>query len=332
LAKRTITTLLGATIALLLAAPAHATLVYNKTAKNGLPKVFVADNDGSDAHQVGRGFEPVVSPDGRWVAWIDGDGPEIAKLRLADGSRKARDVANAGQIDTLQFSPDSKSLGIGASTRVWAYNIHDRESVKAASGNIRGFSFSPDSKSIAFGTAGHNQSFDSPTDLYSFSIADKVRTRITRDRKSLNPLWTDRGIIHDRQRVRDNAAPSYNLFEIKPDGGSLRRITALTIPPLSSGLIPLELSQNSKRLIAEFVGQDTSVGFAVNPKSGKVRALSRDSENGFVASDLTADGATVLGATGGADPSNKHNVVTMPYTGGKPKVLVRRAFDPDWNR
>ena len=202
---------------------------------------------------------------------------------------------SAGQIDTLQFSPDSKLLGIGASTRVWAYNIHDRESVKAASGNIRGFSFSPDSTSIAFGTAGHNQSFDSPTDLYSFSIADKQRTRITRDRKSLNPLWTDRGIIHDRQRIRDNAAPSYNLFEIKPDGGSLRRITALTIPPLSSGLIPLELSENGKRLIAEFVGQDTSVGFAVNPKTGKVRALSRDSENGFVASDLTADGTTVLG-------------------------------------
>ena len=178
--------------------------------------------------------------------------------------------------------------------------------MKAASGNIRGFSFSPDSKAIAFGTAGHDQSFDSPTDLYSFSIADKQRTRITRDRKSLNPLWTDRGIIHDRQRIRDNAAPSYNLFEIKPDGGSLRRITALTIPPLSSGLIPLELSENGKRLIAEFVGQDTSVGFAVNPKTGKVRALSRDSENGFVAADLTADGTTVLGATGGADPSNKH--------------------------
>lgn len=332
MAKRTITTLLGATIALLLAAPAHATLVYNKTAKNGLPKVFVADNDGSNPRLVGRGFEPVVSPDGRWIAWIAGDGPEIAKMQLADGSRKARDVAKVGQIDTLQFSPDSKLLGIGASTRVWAYNIHDRESVKAASGNIRGFSFSPDSKSIAFGTAGHNQSFDSPTDLYSFSIADKQRTRITRDRKSLNPLWTDRGIIHDRQRIRDNAAPSYNLFEIKPDGGSLRRITALTIPPLSSGLIPLELSENGKRLIAEFVGQDTSVGFAVNPKTGKVRALSRDSENGFVAADLTADGTTVLGATGGADPSNKHNVVTMPYAGGKPKVLVRRAFDPDWNR
>jgi Tol biopolymer transport system component len=331
LAKRTITTLLGATIALFTAAPAHATLVYNKTAKNGLPKVIVANNDGSNPHKVGNGFLPVVSPDGRWVAWITGDNPEIAKMRLADGSRKAREVARADQLDSLQFSPDSKLLGVAASTRLWVYDIHDRESVKAASGNIRGFSFSPDSKSVAFGTAGHNQSFDAPADLYSFAIADQQRRRITRDRKSLNPLWGERGIIHDRQRIRENAAPSYNLFEIQPDGGSLRRITALKIPDLVSGLVPLELSENGKRLIAEFVGQDTSVGFAVNPKSGKVRALSRDAENGFVAADLTADGRTVLGTTGGPDPNNKHNVVTMPYTGGKPKVLVRRAFDPDWS-
>ena len=65
--------------------------------------------------------------------------------------------------------------------------------MKAASGNIRGFSFSPDSGSVAFGTAGHNQSFDSPTDLYSFSDRRQERARITRDRKSLNPLWTPAG-------------------------------------------------------------------------------------------------------------------------------------------
>jgi Tol biopolymer transport system component len=331
LARRTITTLLGATLALLLAAPAHATLVYSKTAKNGFPRIFVADDDGTHPHRIGTGFLPTVSPDGRWVAWMTGEGPDVVKLRLADRSRKARDAAKAGEIDALQFSPDSKSLGIAAATRLWVYDIHDRVSTKAASGHIRGFSFSPDSGSVAFGTAGHNESFNAPADLYSFAVADKKRTRITRDRKSLNPLWTPRGIIHDRQRIRPNAAPSYNLFEIQPDGGSLRRITALKIPDLVSGLVPMERSADGNRLLAEFEGQDTSVGFAVNPKTGSVRALSRNSEHGFVAADLTADGRTVLGTTGGPDPNEKHNVVTMPYRGGKPKVLVRQAFDPDWS-
>ena len=332
MARRTITTLLGATIALLAASPAHATLVYNKAKKTGLPRVFVADNDGKNAHRIGVGFSPTVSSDGRWVAWIAGKDSDSVKLRLADRSRPAREIEPTGDvIGTLQFSPNAKWLGIDAGTRLWVYNIRARETVKAASGNLRGFSFSPDSASVAFGTAGHSQSFDSPSDLYRFEIATKQRTRITRDRKSLNPLWTPRGIIHDRQRLRDNDAPAYNLFEIQPDGGSLRRITALHIPPLTSGLVPTELSENGKRLLAEFQGQDIGVAFRVNVQTGKAHVLGKFSESGLVAADLTANGRTVLGVTGGADPNNRHDVVTMPYGGGKTKVLVKRAFAPDWN-
>lgn len=331
MAKRTITTLLGAALALLMAAPAHATLVYVKDSGDGQSRVYVADDDGTHAHRIGKGRAPVVSPDGRWVAWVAPGSPERVLMRLADRSRKARKVARSEFIGDLHFSPDSKTLGIVLSTRLWIYDIHDRESVKAASGNIRGFSYAPDSKSVVFGTSGRSDAFDAPSDLYSFEIATKTRHRITRDRKSLNPLWGVNGIIHDRQKQRQGDAPSYNLFEIQPDGGSLRRITSLKIPNLVSGLVPLEVSANGKRLLAEFVGQDTSVGFAVNPSNGKVRALTRDAENGFVAANLSADGKTVLGHTGGADPSNRHNVVTMPYRGGKPKVLVRHASDPDWS-
>jgi hypothetical protein len=125
-------------------------------------------------------------------------------------------------------------------------------------------------------------------------------------------------------------APSYNLFEVQPDGGSLRRITALRIPNLLSGLVPIELSADGTRLLAEFVGQDTGVGFAVDPRTGNTRSLSRNSETGFVGFDLSADGRTVLGQTGGPDPAARHNVATMPYRGGKPTVLVRRAAFPDW--
>ena len=333
MARRTITTLLGATIALLAASPAHATLVYNKAKKNGLPRVFVADNDGKNAHRLGVGFSPTVSSDGRWVAWIAGNDSDVVKLRLADRSRPAREIKPAGDVvGDLQFSPDAKWLGIDAGTRLWVYNIHDRESVKAASGNIRGFSYSPDSKSVVFGTCGRNDAFDAPADLYAFEIATKQRTRITRDRKSLNPLWGASGIVHDRQKPRQGDAPTYNLFEIQPDGGSLRRITSLKITPLLSGLVPLELSADGKRLIAELIGQDTSAGYAVNPRTGSVRPFTPGRfENGFVAANLTADGNTVLGHTGGPDPTNRHNVVTMPYGGGKPKVLVRKAYDPDWS-
>jgi hypothetical protein len=331
LARRTITTLLGAAFALLVAAPAEATLVYVKQPGGIHPHVWVARDDGSQPHRIGPGHSPKVSPDGRWVAWIQPGSPDRVMMRLADRSRKAREVGRSAFVGELRFSPDSKSLGLVLSRRLFVYDIREREAVKAASGVIRGFSFSPDSGAVVFGTAGHNDAFDAPSDLYYFTLAERVRRRITRDRKSLNPLWGADGIIHDRMNAREGDAPSYNLFEIQPDGGSLRRITSLTIPSLISGLVPLELSANGKRLLADFVGQDTQVGFRVNMENGKAKALDDDFENGFVGYNLSADGRTVLGHTGGPDPTNRHNVVTMPYGGGDPEVLVRRAAFPDWS-
>ena len=331
MARRTITTLLGAAFALLLAAPAEATLVYVKDAGGADPRVWVADNDGSKAHRLGPGHTPKVSPDGRWVAWIQPGTPNQLMMRLADRTRKARVIARSSFIAEYDFSPDSKSVGMVLSRRLFVYDIRKREEARVASGVIRGFSFSPDSASVVFGTAGRSDAADAPSDLYSVRLEDKQRLRITRDRKSLNPLWRADGIIHDRMNARDGDAPTYNLFEIQPDGGSLRRITRLRIPSLMSGLVPLELSANGGRLLAQFIGQDTSVAFRVNPATGKTKALDTDFENGLVGFDLTADGRTVLGHTGGPDPTAAHNVVTIPYVGGEPQVLVRRASFPDWN-
>jgi hypothetical protein len=330
-ARRTITTLLGAALALLMTAPAEATLVYVKNAGELDTRVWVAHDDGSQPHRIGRGHSPRISDDGRWAAWIQPGTPDQLMMRLADRSRKARIVARSDFMGDFHFSPDSKSLGMVLSRRLFVYDIREREEVRVASGSIRGFSFSPDSKSVAFATAGRNDAFDAPSDLYTVALEDRARQRITRDRKSLNPLWRADGILHDRMNAREGDAPSYNLFEIQPDGGSLRRVTRLRIPPLMSGLVPLEASSNGSRLLAQFIGQDTSVAFRVNPATGKTKALDTDFENGLVGFDLTADGRTVLGHTGGPDPGADHNVVTIPYTGGEPRVLVRRASFPDWN-
>jgi hypothetical protein len=329
--RRTITILLGAALALLTTAPAEATLVYVKGSGKANPRVWVARDDGSQPRRIGRGEAPKISDDGRWVAWIQPGMPDQLMMRLADRSRKARVVARSSAIGDFDFSPDSKSVGMVLSRRLFVYDIREREETRVASGVIRGFSFSPDSQSVVFGTAGRNDAGDAPSDLYSVSVENRNRWRITRDRKSLNPLWLAGGIVHDRMNAREGDAPTFNLFEIQPDGGSLRRITSLRIPPLMSGLVPLEASANGGRLLAEFVGQDTAVAFRVNPATGRTKALDTDFENGLVGFDLTSDGRTVLGHTGGPVPGGAHNVVTIPYTGGEPEVLVRRAAFPDWN-
>jgi hypothetical protein len=323
---------LVATAGALTAAPsAHATLVYVKGTNSSVPHVWWARDDGTRPHRIGAGTLPVISPNGRWVAWIDMT-HQAVRLRRVKGTF-VRTVVRSPDAGTLTFSPDSRWLGLVRGGRLDAYDIAARRRSTLARGTINGFSFSPDSTAIVYGTSGSSTAFDAPSDLYVATLAGGARTRVTRDHRSLYPLWGPAGdIVFDRQTRRAGDAPIYNLYAIHPDGSAFRRITALKIPPLLDGLVPLDFSADGHRLLAEFVGQDTSVGFTVNPATGRTRSLARNVETGFVASALTTDGRTVLGMTGGADPANRHDVVTMPYNGGKSKVLVRRAAYPQWSR
>jgi hypothetical protein len=329
---RLIASLIAAAAALaVLPAGAGATLVYVRGPNSGHPQVWAARDDGTHRRTIAAGTLPVISPDGHWVAWRDPAG-EVVRLRKL-GGHNVRRIARSESIGAVAFSPDSTQLGVALHGRLLVYDIAARESSMVARGFVNGFSFSPDSASLVYGSSGRNQAFDAPSDLFAVRLATGAKTRVTRDRKSLDPLWGPAGdIVFDRQTPRPGDAPKYNLFAIHPDGGSLRRITSLKIPPLLSGLVPLDMSADGKRLLAEFTGQDTSVGFAVNPASGRTRALSKNMETGFAAGALSADGRTVLGMTGGADPGNRHDVVTVPYAGGKPTVLVKRAAYPDWSR
>ena len=99
---------------------------------------------------------------------------------------------------------------------------------------------------------------------------------------------------------------------------------SLTIPPLFSGLVPLELSAGGRRLLAVFTGQDAAAGFTVDAQSGRSRAISRDFEAGLVGFDISADGRSILAHTGGPDPAGSHDVVRVP--------LGRRADDAGGGR
>jgi hypothetical protein len=329
MANRRIALLIAAAGTLAVVPDAEASLVYVKRANSAKPQVWTASDTGSKPRRLGTGTRPAISPDGKWVAWRD-PANEAVLLRKVNG-RNVRRVARSVQLGEVEFSPDSRWLGVGLRNRLLVHDLQAHTNRTVAHGGLNGISFSPDSTALVYGSYGRRLSFDAPSDLYTVDLVTGAKFRVTRDRKSLNPLWGPAGeVVFDRQTRRDGDAPTYNLFGIHPDGGALRRLTSLKIPPLLSGLVPVEMSADGSRLLAEFAGQATSVGFAVNPATGNTRALSKSMETGLVASDLTADGRTVLGMTGGPDPSNRHDVVTIRYTGGKPKVLVKRAAYPDW--
>jgi len=327
------TVAVAAALALLVAAPAaDAKLVFVKHPTSVRPDVYVARDDGTHKRRVSAGRSPVISEDGRWIAWVAFGSLDKVLVQRSDLSGEPRRVLRSRTIGRLAFSPDSTQLGIEAASRLIVHDLPTDTTFTAAFGHITGFSFSPDSRSLVYGTSGTKERLDAPTDLYVVTFDAGPRTRLTEDRRSLNPIWGPAGIVFDRMRPREGDAPVFNLFEIQPDGSGPRRLTGLKIPSLLSGLVPLEFDADGDRLLAEFTGQDTAVAFAVDPQTGDTRALDRDMENGFVGTDISAGGRWVLGQTGGPDPSAYHDVVRMRYGGGHTKVLVQRAMSPDWSR
>ena len=333
---RTTVSIAALLLAALLAAPAQAKLVYVKQADTAEPVVYVATDKGKNPRRLGIGRAPAISPDGRWAAFItvpseSGMRESVVLKRLKQGSQ--RFFLRSRQISSLRFSPDSGRVAAVVNGRhIRVYDIANDKRRSAASGDIRGYSWAPDSKRVVYGEA-DGEDFQANSDLYvARAMGGAEPDRLTRSKDAVNPVWGPDEIFFDRFEKREDDAPAYNLFAVDPSTKEVRRLTNLTIPPLVSGLVPLEVAADGRRMLSVFTGQDTEVGFTVNTRSGDTRALSTDFERGIVGYDLSADGRTILGHTGGPDPGNAHDVISLPYGGGEETLLVEDAAYPDWTR
>jgi Tol biopolymer transport system component len=334
---RTIAILFAVLAAAVWAAPAQAKLVYVKNASSANPVVYVATDNGNKPRRLGVGRAPTISPNGQWVAFVTvpsgrREMETVVLQKLRAGSQRL--VMRSERIDSLRFSPDSTKLGaIAGGARVRVYDVAADTLHVAATGQLRGYSFSPDSAQIVYGRA-VGESFQSDSDLYVVPVLGGEPNRITSVKNALNPVWGPKEIVFDRFGSRRNDAPAYNLWALDAAAPEkLRQLTNLKIPRLVSGLVPLEVSADAKRMLAVFTGQDVEVGFTVAMANGRTRALSPDFESGTVGFDLARDGKTILAHTGGPALGGPHDVVTVPYKrGGKPKVIVEDAAFPDWTR
>ncbi len=333
-----------------LTAPAssQATLVFTRNPLS--PVVYVANDDGSAARKVGPGSNPRVSPDGRTMVFFrSGKGRQPSKMMVAStaGGTPSGIALNWRDPFVFDWSPDSTTVAVVlgpelGKQRLTTINLANGAQRVIARGYFNGVSFAPQGGQLVYGRAA-NESFPPRGDLYQFDIpipgavyvAAPRPHHLTTDHRSFAPLWGRGGQVvfvkHLGEKNR-KYGPKNDLFLMNLNSGKAKRLTHTKVEPLLSGLSPTEWSNNGARLLAEFGGQDTSYAVAVNPKTGAERALTEEREVGFVGTALSGDGKFVLGSIGGFEPGPGHRVVSIPYAGGKPKVLASSASEPDWSR
>src|SRR5262249_51452065 len=138
-----------------------------------------------------------------------------------------------------------------------------------AKGQISGASFDPaGSGRLVYGLA-KSESFKASVDLYTADeTGSQPAVQLTHDGHSLNPLWTKRGYLFDREKFR-KLAPEYQIYELR--NGHATRITNIKVDQLSEGLVPIAASADGTKLAAEYGGQDNSEGWAVNVATHKAK-------------------------------------------------------------
>jgi dipeptidyl aminopeptidase/acylaminoacyl peptidase len=331
-------------------ATAHSTLVFSRNPLN--PSVWSAANDGSGARRLAPGSSPRISPDGQRVAFLhQGKGsssqPELMLIPADGGAPVSRLATGWREILSFDWSPDSASIaavlgpGLGAK-RLVLIDVVTGAQRTIARGFFSGVSFAPEGGQLVYGRAA-SENFPPRGDVYrldllppgAIGVAPEEPHRVTNDHRSLDPLWGPNGkIVFVKQlgAKQRRYGPKNELYLMNSAGKEVRRLTHTKVGPLLQGLSPTDWSSNGKRLLAQLGGQDTSYAVTVNPRTGAQRPLIEATEQGFAGAALSADGKLVLGATGGFEPGPDHTVATVPYGGGRPKVLAKNAFEPSWNR
>jgi Tol biopolymer transport system component len=328
--------------ALIAASPAGATITYEKAPNTSHPSIWIANDDGSAAKRLAGGShggdQPVIAPDGSAVLFTARStaNPALAVVPAAGGPVR---ILGRNTQGTYVWSPDSKTVAaelgsVPRTQRLVLIDVASGQIRTVVRGEIEGVSFSPDGTRIAYARGPAGRGFPGRTDIYTAAVTGGPPTRITSTHADAQPVWGTTAIAfaHYAKSRRREDNPKSNIWLVNPDGSGRRQLTHQRAAFLLTGPSPLEFSADGTRLLAEFGGQDTSYGEGVDVATGKVHVLShvRAVEFGLVAGGISRDGTKVIGATGGFDPAGRHNVVTVPFAGGKPTVLVRNAFAPTW--
>jgi Tol biopolymer transport system component len=334
--------LLAFALSLAIAPAAQATLVFNKGADTSRATIWAANDDGSGAKRIARGgLNPRISPDGTKVVFQTvygppGSRPQLVMVPAAGGARKVL-LDPAWRADTQAWSPDSRWIAgvtgkeIGTQ-RLVLIDVTSGSIRTVARGQFYGVSFSPTSGAIVYSRA-RRDDYPPRSSLWLAPVDGGAPTQITKGHPDIYPLWGPQSIVFTRQRKPQRKFDAYkqDLFLIAPGDGAPRQLTHQRPGFLLSGLTAVSWSADGARLLGQFGGQDTVFAQTVDPVTGRARTVGRELQS-IVGAALSRDGSAILATDGAFEDTTQTKVVEVPYAGGKPRVLARHGWSPDWNR
>jgi Tol biopolymer transport system component len=318
-------------LVLLLALPATASATIAFVRGFASQTVYTANDNGGGVKKVAKGADPHVSPDGASVVYYaEGPGhkPEMKIAPVGGGAGKTL-MTNWQEPFNLDFSPDSEFVlatrgGELGKRKLVLVTVATGAQRVLATGYFSGFSFDPEGKEIVYGMS-NSQKFPPKANVYRVSAAGGKPVALTHDNLSEFPLWGPTGkIVFVKLLEGDKRkyAPKNELFLMNENGKGVKRLTHTKVGQLLQGLFPTAWSANGKRLLAQFGGQDTTYAVGVNAQTGAQKPIIEATEQGLVGTALSPNGKTVYGSTGGFEGGNNGKVVSVPWNGGKPKVLT----------
>lgn len=192
-------------------APDGRHFVYNRPTRDIVnmsaePEIWTASTDGKEDRQIGEGWEPRWSPDGKMIAYVGGGGVWIMNART--GERVRRVIDNVVNAESLDWAPDGRRLlwaPFAASADIWVVRVDGKGRLRRLTSSPRVVEahavWSPDGRRIAFATSRHNSDREeSQHSLWTISPRGTDRKRIFRsdwvdfyDSQGLNGLsWGPR--------------------------------------------------------------------------------------------------------------------------------------------
>jgi hypothetical protein len=324
------------------------TIAYVTQSGASQPLVWTMHSDGSQKTSLGEGFSPQISPNAQQVAvslfgaGAGETGPALGIYSTTGAPRQTYLSLKSETAQPLSWSPDGRYLAVDVQSTALKHGaqlsglgILDAQSAKLsmiAHGQLFGASFAPNgSDELVYGLA-RSQSLTARVNVYRAKVDGSGTRALTRDGRSLFPLWGPGAIAYDRERLRRQDAPVYEIWLRSPKGRT-RRLTNVRVRSLVSGLIPVAFSADGSRLLAQFVGQDTSEAWTVRVSSGRAHRLTpKGARLPLEAAGISTDGSTLLVNEGGLDgPASEGRVATLPFAGGRSTVLVAHGSQASWN-